>query len=140
MSINQKHPKHLARRCAMQGLYQWSQSETTHSQLLNDCLSHASEGVDSDYVVILLEGALDSREKIEALLNEFGSRQSSTLNPVENAILHVAVYELIAQPAVPYRVVINEAVEIAKTFGSPDGFKYVNAVLNAMVKKIRPNE
>ena len=67
-------------------------------------------------------------------------RKLEELSPVEHATLLVAVYELSRHPEIPYRVVINEAVEIAKTFGGTDGYKYVNGVLDRVAARVRPSE
>ena len=79
-------------------------------------------------------------ERLEASLQPFLDRKCAELSPVERAILFIAAYELENQPEVPYRVVINEAVELAKSYGGSDGFKYVNGVLDKLAADKRPHE
>jgi N utilization substance protein B len=137
---NKPHPKRLARAAAVQAMYQWQLNETPAAELVEDAVAMAEPKTDTEYVSVLLSGVLESITDIDALLNEYGSRPLSRLTPIELAILRVATYELKDQLGVPYKVAVNEAVELAKQFGSPDGYKYVNAVLNAMLDKLRPHE
>jgi transcription antitermination protein NusB len=137
---NKKHPKRLARSAAVQGLYQWQLNPVSVVELKKDMAECIEPKTDKDYMTILLSGAIEEHEEIDALLTEYGSRPPSKLNAIELAILRVATYELKEQPGVPYRVVVNEAVELAKEYGSPDGYKYVNAVLNAMLDQLRKHE
>jgi N utilization substance protein B len=134
------HPKRLARAGAVQAMYQWHLNETPVETLKQDAVAMAEPKTDVEYMQILVAGALESLADIDALLTEYGSRPLSRLTPIELAILRVGTYELKDQPGVPYKVVVNEAVELAKQFGSPDGYKYVNAVLNAMLDQLRKHE
>jgi N utilization substance protein B len=135
-----KHPKRLARCTAVQLMYQWQLNSTPIEELKKDCAVLMEPETDPDYLAVLLFGAIEASEAIDALLVEHGSRPLSRLNAIELAILRVATYELKEQPGVPYKVVVNEAVEIAKEYGSPEGYKYVNAVLNAMLDYLRKVE
>jgi len=95
---------------------------------------------DRDYFSALLAGAIREAQRLEHSLQPYLDRKCAQLSPVERAILLLAAYELENQPDVPYRVVINEAVELAKSFGGTDGFKYVNGVLDKLAAEKRPSE
>ena len=95
---------------------------------------------DADYFRTLVEGVWRGREELDARLATFTDRAPGLLDPVERAVLLIALYELTARPEVPYRVAINEAVGLAKRFGATDGFKFVNAVLDRAARALRPNE
>ena len=88
----------------------------------------------------LLSGSIRESQHLEALLQPYLDRKCSELSPIERAILFIAAYELENELEVPYRVVINEAVELAKSYGGTDGFKYVNGVLDKLAGSTRPNE
>lgn len=134
------HPKRLARAAAVQALYQWQLNSTPLEQLKKDSADFMEPKTDKDYMLLLLVGTLESLEDIDALLVEYGTRPLSRMNAIELAILRVSTYELKEQPGVPYKVVVNEGVELAKEYGSPEGYKYVNAVLNAMLDNLRKHE
>jgi N utilization substance protein B len=138
--IKKAHPKRLARSVAVQLMYQWQLNNAPIEELKKESIALMEPKTDVDYMEVLLGGAIESLETIDALLVEHGSRPLSRLNAIELAILRVATYELKEQPAVPYKVVVNEAIEIAKEYGSPEGYKYVNAVLNAMLHHLREQE
>lgn len=137
---DKKHPKHLARCAAVQALYQWQHNPVSPMDLKEDCLLGADPATDADYAGLLIAGAIDNVEAIDALIDKRGSRPIKQLDSMDLAILRVAVYELKEQISVPYRVAVNEAIEIAKVFASPDSYKYVNAILNAMLDELRPVE
>lgn len=137
---DKKHPKHLARCAAVQALYQWQHNPVSLAELKEDCLLAADAATDADYAGVLIGGAIENCEALDGLINQHGSRPVKQLDSMDLAILRVAVYELKEQIAVPYRVAVNEAIEIAKSFASPDSYKYVNAVLNAMLDELRPVE
>ncbi len=87
----------------------------------------------------LLHGVIDDFVATEDAYKPFVDRDVTTLSPIERGILLIGTYEL-KNTATPYRVVINEAVELAKSFGGTDGFRYVNGVLDKLVSKLRPYE
>jgi len=81
-----------------------------------------------------------SREAFDAELAAWMDREPLRLDPIEHAVLLIGAYELKEQPEVPFRVVINEGVSLAKRFGATDGHKFVNAVLDRAARSLRPNE
>jgi N utilization substance protein B len=88
----------------------------------------------------LLNGALDGAEALRAEFSPHLDRGVAVLSPIEHGILLLATYELKHRAEIPYRVVINEAVELAKSFGGTEGFKYVNGVLDKVAAQLRPQE
>lgn len=94
--------------------------------------------VDQEYFDEALSTICKDTESIEKNIDEYADRPLSQLDPVERGILLLGFYELRSRPDVPYKVVINESVNLAKRFGAVDGHKYINAVLDRAVKKLRP--
>lgn len=130
-----------SREFALQGLYQW-QLAGTGAAAIEEQLSTAKgfDKTDRNYFSALLAGAIREAQRLEQVLQPYLDRKCALLSPVERAILLIAAYELQNQPDVPYRVVINEAVELAKSYGGTDGFKYVNGVLDKLAADVRPQE
>ncbi len=125
----------------MQGLYQWQIAKHDATTIVNQLSeSRGFELCDAPYFIDLLEGAVRNVATLEADITPFLDRAFTRLTPVERGILMVAGYELRHHPEVPYRVVINEAVELAKMFGGADGHKYVNGVLDKLAPVLRPHE
>ena len=131
----------LARRLALQALYQWQMTGHSFAELRNQYTQ--DEGypdVDPDYFKALLEGAIESAPAIDELLAQWLDRPVNQLDPVEHAVLLIGVEELRAHVDVPYRVVLNEGVELAKKFGATDGHKFINAVLDRAARQLRAAE
>ena len=130
-----------AREFALQGLYQWQLSGTdaaaSEQQL---AAAQGFEKSDRAYFSELLGGAIREAPRLEHDFEPFLDRKCAQLSPVERGVLLIAAYELARHPEVPYKVVINEAVELAKQFGGTDGFKYVNGVLDKLAASLRPQE
>jgi len=95
---------------------------------------------DEDYFRQLLEGVSEHIGELDARLKNFIDRPIGELSPIEHAILCISAYELIYDSSIPYRVAINEGVELAKRYGGTDGHKYVNGVLDKLAAEARPNE
>lgn len=138
MRKSSKSARHYARRCAMQALYQHNLMNTSWLELVEQFLTtqETPPRTDVDYFVHLIEGLLTHLDKIDQKIKPFLDRDIENLNPIELVILRLAFFELLYQPDVPKKVVINEAIELAKSFGSVEGYKYVNAVLDSFVKRI----
>lgn len=136
-----RNRRRRSREFALQGLYQW-QLAGTDAATIEQQMSAAKgfDKTDRDYFSALLAGAIREAQRLEQSLQPYLDRKCAQLSPVERAILLIAAYELENQPDVPYRVVINEAVELAKSFGGTDGFKYVNGVLDKLAAEKRPRE
>ena len=146
MTLPKKAPparrsRRRSREFALQGLYQW-QLAGTDAATIEQQMSAAKgfDQTDRSYFSSLLAGAIREAQRLEQSLQPYLDRKCAELSPVERAILLIAAYELENQPDVPYRVVINEAVELAKSYGGTDGFKYVNGVLDKLAADKRPYE
>ena len=125
----------------MQALYQWHFTQDPFDNVICQFEEQNSmEKADIDYFQELVKGVIEHLALIDAQLRPCLDRKIAAINPVELAILRLAVYEFMYQPDVPYRVVINEALEIAKEFGAEQGYKYINAVLDAVAPKLRASE
>ena len=131
----------LARRLAMQALYQWQMTGQSYAELRNQFA--ADEGyaeVDAEYFQQLLEPIVENHAELDALLAQWLDRPVAQLDPVEHAVLLVGGEELRARLEVPYRVVLNEGVELAKKFGATEGHKFINAVLDRAARSLRAAE
>lgn len=134
-------PRHRARELALQGVYQWRVSGTDVSDIEKHMQGEKNLGrYDKPMFAKLLRGVVAQYEELQALLIPHLDRPLDELSAVEFAVLLVAAFELSQQLDVPYKVVINEAVELAKTFGGTDGHKYVNGVLDKLAPKVRAVE
>lgn len=131
----------LARKLAMQALYQWQLTQQSTAEIKQQYLeSDDSAGVDEDHFVELLTQAIARNPEITAALTPFIDRPLEQLDPVEAAILMIGMYELQQRLDIPYRVVINEGVDLCKRFGATDAHKYINAVLDRAAREIRAAE
>ena len=136
-----KNARHRARELALQGLYQWLLAE----EQADEIRAHLGEfkgydKADQKYLERLLKGVIADAAELEAAFGPLLDRPVDELSPVERGVLLIGVYELAHVPDVPFRVVINEAVELAKSYGGTDGHKYVNGVLDKLAAKLRPAE
>jgi transcription antitermination protein NusB len=131
----------LARKFAMQALYQWQLTGQSCAVLRNQYAAEEGFGdADRDYFEALLTGTTGERESLDEALGALLDRPVAQLDPVEHAVLLIGLYELRAQLDVPYRVVINEGIELTKRFGATDGHKFVNAVLDRAARSLRAAE
>src|SRR4051812_49368176 len=128
-----KTSRRRSREFAMQGVYQW-QLAGTDAATIERHMSAAKgfEKIDRPYFSSLLAGTIRESARLEESIQPYLDRKASELSPIERSILFIAAYELENNIDVPYRVVINEAVELAKSYGGTDGFKYVNGVLDKL--------
>jgi len=130
-----------ARKLAMQALYRWQLNECPWQDLVQE-FGDAQDmpRADREYFRELIEGVWRAREALDAELSSWADRSPALLDPIEHAILLIGVFEMRHRQDVPYRVVISEAVALAKRFGATDGHKYVNAVLDRAARAVRPDE
>jgi N utilization substance protein B len=125
----------------MQALYQWQLTQQSALEIKKQFLeSEDSSGVDREHFEELVTSCIEQQEAIASALTPFLDRPLEQLDPVESAILMIGMFELKNRIDVPYRVVINEAVDLCKRFGATDAHKYVNAVLDRAAKDIRAAE
>ena len=131
----------LARRLALQALYQWQVAgqdlREIEGQFLQRDESHES---DLGYFHDLLHGVPEQLDRLDRELGAFLDRPLGEVDPVERAVLRMGAYELLLRSDIPYRVVINEAVELAKRFGAEQGHRYVNGVLDRLARRLRSLE
>ena len=130
-----------SREFALQGLYQWLLSGEAGAE----AVAHITElpefqKCDRTHFDSLLHGCIEQAHVLDEVLARHVDRKTSQLSPVEHAALLIGCYELTHCPEIPYRVVINEAVELTKSFGGTDGHKYVNGVLDRCAADLRPAE
>lgn len=136
-----KSPRHRAREIALQAVYQWRLTNDDILEIENQLLSEKNLGYfDKTLFARLLRGTLNQIDELEALLAPQLDRPLIELSPVEYAVLMLGTFELRFHTEAPYRVIINEAVELAKTFGGNDGHKYVNGVLDKLAPELRADE
>jgi len=136
-----KSARRRSREFALQALYAWQMSGESAAGLQTQAEeSKEFPKADSAYFARLLEGTIAEAAALERLIAPALDRKTKELSPVERGILLLAAFELKNAPDIPYRVVINEAVELAKEFGGTDGHKYVNGVLDKLAATLRPDE
>ena len=136
-----KSARRRSRELATQGLYQWLLSGAPAGEI--DAQLRGVQGfdkADQEHLDALLHGVIRESAELSAELAPCLDRPIEQLSPVERAVLLVAAFEFKHHVEIPYRVVINEAVELAKTFGGSDGYKYVNGVLDKLALKLRATE
>ena len=136
-----KNARHKARELTLQGLYQWLLAEE-HADEIRAHLAEFKgyDKADRKYLDLLLNGVIADAAELELAFSPLLDRPVDELSPVERGVLLIGAYELAHVPDVPYRVVINEAVELAKSYGGTDGYKYVNGVLDKLAASLRPEE
>ena len=134
-------PRRKARELAMQAIYSWQLSQNPSTEIeTNFLVDNAKRRFDIEYFQLLLRGVCTDITEIDALLSPNVDRPLEDIDQLEKAILRVAAFELKTCQDVPYRVVINEAIELAKGFAADDSHKFVNGVLDKVIKLTRPQE
>lgn len=133
--------RHNARRYALQAMYQWQMAGTPIDDIEKEFLNyHIDKKLDFPYFKELIHGIPAHQHEIDDELQQFIARPLKEIDPIELAVLRLAIYELLKRPDVPCRVIINEALELTKQFGSIEGYKFVNGVLDKIAKKNRTIE
>ena len=135
------HERARARRFALQALYQWDLSGTDLRDIRSQFLVEEDfSRADKPYFIELLSKAPNNIDIIDKNISDYADRPIEQLDPVERAILRIATYELLYRPDIPYRVTINEAVQLTKKFGAEQGHAYVNGVLDKAAHTLRAAE
>jgi len=130
-----------ARRRALQALYAWQVSGTAIPQVIHQFQHEQDmEVADLDYFEALVKGVADHKATLDQRLAAYLDRGIEQVDPIERAVLRIAAFELLHRIDVPFRVVLNEAIETAKRFGSDHGHTYVNGVLDRAAAEWRPGE
>jgi N utilization substance protein B len=131
----------LARRLALQALYQIQINPLPWQDVQNQFASDPeADRVDLEYFNALIQGIGPNREALDLRLAGFSEIPPQELDPIEHAVLWLGLHELISHPELPYRVALDEAVQLTKQFGATDGHKFVNAVLDRAAQESRPQE
>jgi len=132
-----------SRRLALQAVYQWQMNKTAVSEIDTQFVIDQDRDMDSCdkvYFRELLQGVTASAKKLDTLFEELLDRPLSELDPIELAVMRIGSYELSQRLDVPYRVAINESVELAKGFGATESHKYVNGILDKLAQRVRREE
>lgn len=130
-----------SRELALKALYRNRMNAGDVKQLRLDSLDDPDYAkADEGYFKQLLTGVLEHTADIDAMISQFIDRQLEELSPIEHAVLRISGYELMFDISIPYRVAINEGVELAKSYGGIDGHKYINGVLDKIAAQVRPQE
>ena len=133
--------RHKAREYAVQALYQWQISGNDTRQILDQfALEKKANSYEPDYFRDLFMGVITQLADVDEAIVPYIDRDIEQVDLVERAVLRLAAYELLKHPEIPYRVIINEAIELAKMFGAEMGHRYVNGVVDKMAQSIRSIE
>ncbi|MDR0934515.1 MAG: transcription antitermination factor NusB [Burkholderiaceae bacterium] len=136
-----RSPRHRSREFALQALYQWLLNQDDAAVIIEHIRqAHGFTKADTDHFIALVSGAIGQADSLRDAIRPHLDRPLEELSPVEHATLLIGAHELAAHPEIPYRVVINEAVELSKSFGGVDGHKFVNGVLDKLAARLRPVE
>jgi len=133
-----KTAKRQAREVALQALYAWQISggdPLEEARGLDDF-----DKVDRTFVEALVAGVRDRVGELQGLIVPHLDRDLARLSPVERSILYIGALELVAHPETPFKVVLNEAIELGKSFGGTEGYRFVNGVLEKIAARLRPDE
>jgi transcription antitermination protein NusB len=131
----------LSRKLALQALYGWQLNRCPWQDLVTEFeRTEDAARADREFFQSLVQGICEQTEELDAQLSGWCDRPAAELDPVEHAALLIGLQELRAHPEVPFRVVISEAVSLARRFGATDGHKYVNAVMDKAARNLRPHE
>ncbi|GMT40884.1 MAG: N utilization substance protein B [bacterium] len=133
--------RHLARRAAIQALYQWEMTQQPRLEIEKYFLADDRlKKTDNAYFQELVREIPRLVEDIDSSLLPYIDRDIALIDPIEKAVLRLAAYELIHHAEIPYRVVLNEAIELSRTYGSDNGYRFVNGILDKMGAEVRSIE
>ena len=133
--------RHLARRAAVQALYQWDMTQKSRLEIEKHFLADDSlKKSDTEYFHELIREIPRLVEELDTNLSPNIDRDITQVDPIERAVLRLAAYELLHHTEIPYRVVLNEAIELSRTFGSENSYRFVNGILDKMGAEIRSIE
>ncbi|WP_085248616.1 transcription antitermination factor NusB [Gilliamella mensalis] len=133
------NPRRRARECAVQAIYSWQVSRNDLADVESSFIAEQDmKGVDAKYFRELFNGVAKNTAELDDKMAPYLTERSvDELGQIELAVLRIALYELMKRQDVPYKVVINEAIELTKTFGAADSHKFVNGVLDKIAPTIR---
>jgi N utilization substance protein B len=131
-----RHARRQARELALQALYAWQLSGGDPLEEARSIEAYEK----TDFLEELMRGVRDRAAELERLITPHLDREFGRLSPIERAILYIGAYELAHHPKTPFKVVLNEAVELGKSFGASEGYRFVNGVLEKIAEALRPEE
>lgn len=141
MSGAPKSPRRRAREFALQGVYHWLLNQSALTAIESQMAEVGGfDKCDRDLFVGLLRGTVTNAAELQVAFAPYIERPLKELSPVERGILLISTFELVHRPETPYRVIINEAIELAKGYGGTDGHKFVNGVLDKLAARLRSDE
>ena len=139
--VQAKTARRRSREFALQALYAWQMAHGSAREIVDQVKGYEGfERADGALAESLVRGVVERSGELEALIAPFLDRSFASLSPVERAILYIGTFELEAQLHTPFKVIVNEAIELGKSFGGTDGHKFVNGVLEKLAAKLRPAE
>lgn len=134
-------PRRRARRRALQALYQWQLNDDSAASIIKQFVEEQNfDEVDTEYFQSLVRDVIAEGTMLDEKLGPHIERIDSSLDQMERVILRIGAVELLRHPEIPYRVVIDEAVELAHRFGAEQGHSFVNGVLDRLARELRPVE
>ena len=134
-------PRRRAREFAVQALYQVALNKIPAPEVAQHIReSNDYRHADGELFTAIFFGAHNNQREYMQIIRPLLDRDENLINPIERSVLLVAVHELKAMPETPYPVIINEAIEVTKTFGGTDSHKFINGILDKLVAQLRPNE
>ena len=134
-------PRRRAREFAVQALYQVALNKIPAPEVAQHIReSNDYRHADGELFTAIFFGAHNNQREYMQIIRPLLDRDENLINPIERSVLLVAVHELKAMPEIPYPVIINEAIEVTKTFGGTDSHKFINGILDKLVAQLRPND
>ena len=129
-----------ARRMLLQALYQWEIARAPVADIMAEFLVYYQGKIDREFFKQVFPDVIAHVSELDEMMQQWLDREIKSLDPIELSLLRLGLYELANRIDVPYKVVINEAVELAKVFGATDGHKYINGVLDRAARQLRALE
>jgi N utilization substance protein B len=141
VAISRTQARSRARRGAVQAIYQWQLGGGSSASIRSEFRERdGMKNVDWAFFDVLVDGVIKDCDELDTALAPLLDREISALDPVERAILRIATHEFQSQPEVPFKVVINEGVQLAHVFGADQSHRYINGVLDGLARQLRPRE
>jgi len=136
-----KTARRRSREFALQALYAWQMAQGSPREMVEQLRGYEGfERANAELAETIVRGVVERSEELQALIAPYLDRSFASLSPVERAILYIGTYELCTQHQTPFKVIVNEAIELGKSFGGTDGHKFVNGVLEKLAASQRPVE
>jgi len=139
--MSTKTARRRSREFALQALYAWQIADGTPKEIVEQVRGYEGyERANAELAETLVRGVVERAAELESLIAPFLDRSFASLSPVERAILYIGTFELRTQHHTPFKVIVNEAIELGKSFGGTDGHRFVNGVLEKLAASLRPAE